>query len=146
MSILGFTTSAQGPGVELQRVVAKVNMNALGDDHVSFSARQLAVSPDQRFLLVSTDSPRILLFRREGQRGYAMPCRPHCFSNCIAAGHQSAVAQLSPGKRPWTELVPNCQHQLPAEIVLRVPHQQSNNSSGSSSAYKNMLLVASSAV
>ena len=41
-------------------------MNALGDDHVSFSARQLAVLPDRGLLLVSTDSPRILLMRLKG--------------------------------------------------------------------------------
>ena len=41
-------------------------MNALGDEHVSFSARQLDISPDGKHLLVSTDSPRILLLRIQG--------------------------------------------------------------------------------
>ncbi|DBB06686.1 TPA: hypothetical protein ACH3X1_012194 [Trebouxia sp. C0004] len=42
---------------------SKVNMNARGDDHVSFSASHLAVSPCQRYLLVSTDGSRIIMFR-----------------------------------------------------------------------------------
>lgn len=42
---------------------SKVNMNAMGDDHVSFSASHLAVSPCRRFLLVSTDGSRIIMFR-----------------------------------------------------------------------------------
>ncbi|KAL0031808.1 hypothetical protein WJX79_008498 [Trebouxia sp. C0005] len=42
---------------------SKVNMNAMGDDHVSFSASHLAVSPCQRYLLVSTDGSRIIMFR-----------------------------------------------------------------------------------
>jgi len=45
---------------------SKVNMNAMGDDHVSFSASHLAVSPCQRYLLVSTDGSRIIMFRLKG--------------------------------------------------------------------------------
>ena len=50
-----------------------VNMNAMGDDHVSFSASHLALSPDQRYLLVSTDGPRLLMLRVRGKRwGHAV--------------------------------------------------------------------------
>ncbi len=45
---------------------SKVNMNAMGDDHVSFSASHLAMSPCQRYLLVSTDGSRIIMFRVKG--------------------------------------------------------------------------------
>jgi len=45
---------------------SKVNMNAMGDDHVSFSASHLAVSPCKRYLLVSTDGSRIIMFRVKG--------------------------------------------------------------------------------
>jgi COMPASS component SWD3 len=41
----------------------RVNMNELGDDHVSFTAMDLAVSPCNRMLLVATDRPRLILFR-----------------------------------------------------------------------------------
>lgn len=44
----------------------RVNMNALGDDHVSFTASHLAASPDGAYLLVSTDGPRIIMFRIQG--------------------------------------------------------------------------------
>lgn len=43
-----------------------MNMNALGDDHVSFTASHLAASPDGAYLLVSTDGPRIIMFRIQG--------------------------------------------------------------------------------
>jgi WD40 repeat protein len=43
-----------------------VNMNAAGDDHVSFYARHLAPSPCGRFLLVSTDGARMLVLRTDG--------------------------------------------------------------------------------
>ncbi len=46
--------------------VGKVNMNALGDDHVSFSAAALAMSPNGRYLAVSTDGPRIVVMRTDG--------------------------------------------------------------------------------
>ena len=49
-----------------QQAEESINMNAIGDEHVSFSARQLDVSPDGRHLLVTTDSPRILLLRIQG--------------------------------------------------------------------------------
>jgi len=43
-----------------------VNMNAQDwDDHVSFSATHLAVSPNGKMLAVSTDGPRIVIYRIE---------------------------------------------------------------------------------
>ena len=40
---------------------SKVNMNLTGDDHVSFSAMHLALSPDGTLLAVATDQHRLLL-------------------------------------------------------------------------------------
>ncbi|KAG2447223.1 hypothetical protein HYH02_007963 [Chlamydomonas schloesseri] len=40
-----------------------VNMNEAGDDHVSFTAKQLVPSPCGRYLLVCTDTPRLLVLR-----------------------------------------------------------------------------------
>eukprot|EP00198_Chlamydomonas_reinhardtii_P000165 XP_001689500.1 predicted protein [Chlamydomonas reinhardtii] len=40
-----------------------VNMNEAGDDHVSFTPKQLLPSPCGRFLLVCTDTPRLLVLR-----------------------------------------------------------------------------------
>lgn len=58
-------------GVSIQSAVlqevGKVNMNALGDDHVSFTASQLNVSPCGKYLLVSTDGTRIVMFRIAGE-------------------------------------------------------------------------------
>jgi len=39
-----------------------LNMNAFGDDYVSFTAMDLSLSPDGQYLLVSTDQHRIILF------------------------------------------------------------------------------------
>lgn len=43
-----------------------MNMNAMGDDHVSFSASHLAASPCKKYLLVSTEGSRIIMFRVQG--------------------------------------------------------------------------------
>ena len=67
-----------GHAVMAQQAQESINMNALGDEHVSFSARQLDVSPDGKHLLVSTDSPRILLLRIQGD----------CMSPTLLAGLQ----------------------------------------------------------
>lgn len=42
-------------------------MNALGDDHVSFSAAHLAVSPCGRLLLVSGDNGRLVVYETAGE-------------------------------------------------------------------------------
>eukprot|EP00055_Hartaetosiga_balthica_P000349 m.136296 g.136296 ORF g.136296 m.136296 type:complete len:447 (-) comp10588_c0_seq1:852-2192(-) len=41
-----------------------INMNELGDDFVSFSARDLSVSHNGKYLLVATDKDRVLLISR----------------------------------------------------------------------------------
>ena len=40
----------------------KINMNANGDDFVSFTAMETSVSPNGRYVLVSTDKNRLILF------------------------------------------------------------------------------------
>ncbi|KAG2493658.1 hypothetical protein HYH03_008173 [Edaphochlamys debaryana] len=54
-------TAGQQSGSSLPEALA--NMNEAGDDHVSFSAKQLLPSPCGRYLLVLTDSPRLLVMR-----------------------------------------------------------------------------------
>ena len=49
---------------------SKVNMNAMGDDHVSFSASHLAASPCKKYLLVSTEGSRIIMFRVQGMSAH----------------------------------------------------------------------------
>jgi WD40 repeat protein len=46
----------------------KWNMNANMDDHVSFSALDLAVYPNSHYLLVATDKERVILFNTETER------------------------------------------------------------------------------
>jgi len=43
-------------------VVGQMNMNANGDDHVSFTALSLACSPRGHLLLVATDTHRVIMF------------------------------------------------------------------------------------
>ena len=46
----------------------RINMNEKEwDDHVSFSAQHLAVAPNGKMLMVSTDGPRIVIFRIDGE-------------------------------------------------------------------------------
>lgn len=40
----------------------EINMNALGDTHISFTPMDLSVSPNGRYLLVSTDKDRLILY------------------------------------------------------------------------------------
>lgn len=42
--------------------VNKANLNALGDDHVSFTVLDLSLSPNGKWLLASTDKSRLLLY------------------------------------------------------------------------------------
>jgi COMPASS component SWD3 len=37
-------------------------MNAIGDDHVSFNPMHVTLSPDERYILVSTDRDRLILY------------------------------------------------------------------------------------
>ncbi|EGG18376.1 hypothetical protein DFA_03870 [Cavenderia fasciculata] len=43
--------------------IEKYNMNSNGDDHVSFSAMEFSITPNQKYLLVSTDRNRLILFK-----------------------------------------------------------------------------------
>lgn len=48
--------------------VGRINLNALGDDHVSFTALDVSFSPDDRLILVSTDKQHQLLIDAESGR------------------------------------------------------------------------------
>lgn len=48
--------------LESGEVKELLNMNATGDDHVSFTALDVSVSPGGRHVLVSTDKDRLILF------------------------------------------------------------------------------------
>ncbi len=43
-----------------------MNLNATGDDHVSFTAAHLALSPCGSYLLISTDGARIIMMAIAG--------------------------------------------------------------------------------
>lgn len=43
----------------------EINMNALGDTHISFTPMDLSVSPNGRYLLVSTDKDRLIMYSLE---------------------------------------------------------------------------------
>ena len=45
-------------------------MNAMGDDHVSFTASHLALSPCGKYILISTDGARIIMMAVSGE----IPC------------------------------------------------------------------------
>ncbi len=45
------------------RELPPVNLNSSGDDHVSFYARHLALSPCGKYLLICTDGTRMLVLR-----------------------------------------------------------------------------------
>lgn len=44
--------------------VRTLNMNAFGDTHISFAALDVSVSPNGKYILVSTDRDRLILFDR----------------------------------------------------------------------------------
>eukprot|EP01102_Stenamoeba_stenopodia_P009656 TRINITY_DN2851_c2_g1_i1.p1 TRINITY_DN2851_c2_g1~~TRINITY_DN2851_c2_g1_i1.p1 ORF type:complete len:397 (-),score=99.39 TRINITY_DN2851_c2_g1_i1:95-1285(-) len=43
--------------------ITRVNMNSNGDDHVSFTALDIAVSPSGNHILIATDKDRLILYR-----------------------------------------------------------------------------------
>ncbi|EGC30623.1 hypothetical protein DICPUDRAFT_157617 [Dictyostelium purpureum] len=43
--------------------IDRYNMNSNGDDHVSFSALEFSITPCKKYLLVSTDRNRLILFK-----------------------------------------------------------------------------------
>lgn len=83
----------------MQEKVA-VNMNDFEwDDHLSFSATSLALSPDGVFLLVSTDGPRIMVLRiRDWSKakllyGLHTAAQFHHYAACwLGCGHIAAAA------------------------------------------------------
>lgn len=76
------------------------SMNALGDDHVSFSAAHLAASPCGRLLLVSGDNGRLVLYETGGEtngRGGEQSSRPFtCHRLDISAAHHRAATGAAP--------------------------------------------------
>ncbi len=92
--------------------VRRINMNAQGDDHVSFSAAHLALQG--QYLLVSTDGPRIIMYNITGEslgtlqaavsRITWLPLRRHAFclshrEECIGCAflerqHLSCLSEL----------------------------------------------------
>ena len=42
-------------------------MNSNGDDHVSFTALDLSVSPSGNHILIATDKDRLILYRTESE-------------------------------------------------------------------------------
>ena len=62
-----------------------MNMNAMGDDHVSFSASHLAASPCNKYLLVSTEGSRIIMFRIKGTAAQSLQC-------CLRSSSRRAYA------------------------------------------------------
>ena len=74
---------------------SKVNMNAMGDDHVSFSASHLTASPCKKYLLVSTEGSRIIMFRVQGTLVRAR-CTSASFSSTEA--EEFVLCRLDSGK------------------------------------------------
>ena len=54
----------------------RINMNAQGDDHVSFSAAHLALQG--QYLLVSTDGPRIIMYNITGEFLHSLGTPENC--------------------------------------------------------------------
>jgi hypothetical protein len=50
----------------MMQETGRANMNASGDDHVSFTASHLSLSPCGKYLLVSSDGARIIMYRVAG--------------------------------------------------------------------------------
>ena len=63
----GTAATAATDTVVRVREERRINLNALGDDHVSFSAAALALSLCRRMLLVSADNGRLLVYETEGE-------------------------------------------------------------------------------
>eukprot|EP00727_Mastigamoeba_balamuthi_P008285 m51a1_g4079 hypothetical protein (400) ;mRNA; r:17732-19264 len=53
-------------GLEAPHAEQLINMNATGDDHVSFTALDVSFSPSGKYLLVSTDKDRLIMYSVEG--------------------------------------------------------------------------------
>lgn len=79
-----------------------VNLNALGDDHVSFSASHLALSPDGQFLLASTDGPRLLMLRVKGV--FVLVSLPCLRPAVISTERNLTELLLQTGAKPETSM------------------------------------------
>ena len=77
-------------GAAVVRLTRQLNMNALGDDHVSFSAAHLALSPTGDLLLVSTDTGRLVLWDLAGA----------CVRACVR-GRVARPYVNTRGPAPW---------------------------------------------
>ena len=102
------------------------SMNALGDDHVSFSAAHLAASPCGRLLLVSGDNGRLVVYATAGEKalGVGMCCsdsqlapfivprqRPAggwCTKPQVRSGRKYAVAGCLPPARSSRRQISRC--------------------------------------
>ena len=75
-------------------------MNALGDDHVSFSAAHLAASACGRLLLVSGDNGRLVVYETAGTLNWQLQVVRW---RCLFLGHwQTGAAGV--WRQPCTEL------------------------------------------
>lgn len=75
--------------------IITVNLNAAGDDHVSFFPCHVAVSPCGRLLLVSTNKGRLLVLRRRGANN-------HSWRHCPTLGFmQLAVENFHNFSATW---------------------------------------------
>lgn len=80
----------------------RLNMNASGDDHVSFSAMHLALSPCGAFLLVSADNGRLIIWELEAwsqvRNLYGLPTEQfHQFAAAFSASGRYIVAAAALG-------------------------------------------------
>ena len=79
----------------------KINLNTQGDEHLSFSASHLALSPNGKYLLISTDTPRIIMYKLSGgeddSNGGGAP-RCHLYCDCCSL--LSPIAQDDQLHRP----------------------------------------------
>jgi len=62
VKIMRTFSSTKSLSASFKFVEEKVNMNSFGDNHVSFSALDLCISPNGKYLLVATDTSRVILF------------------------------------------------------------------------------------
>ncbi|KAK9832909.1 hypothetical protein WJX74_001562 [Apatococcus lobatus] len=102
----------------------RVNMNAKGDDHVSFSATALEVSPCQQYLLVCTDGPRLLMLSIQGWRQvrnfYGLAVEK--FHQPSAAWHSSGHYILAAAAAGWVYIF----HVGSAKLVHKFKAHESN--------------------
>jgi len=114
---------------------ARVNMNAQGDSHVSFVAKHLARSPCARYLLVSTDGGRIIMFNtsswKQMRNFYGVPFEQ--FGNPCAAfsPSQHYVIAAAAGGNIWVFHVGSAKaiHQAQAHSI-NVRNLQVDSASG----------------